>query len=134
MSVLHLGIKAKFIIILMIAAVLPLAIGIAAIWVIGYRDFKKDHGVLFESAASHLALGLTEKIQSQFEKLNELTHDAQLVDALSHENERFQSLTGAGLSNRVAAIDATWTDRASTNSEVQAVLTNMLARSLVEFR
>src|SRR5258706_533239 len=46
MSVLHLGIRAKFIIILLIAAVLPLAIGIAAIWVLGYRGFKRDRGVL----------------------------------------------------------------------------------------
>ena len=134
MSMLHLGIKAKFITILLIAAVLPLAIGIAAIWVIGYRDFKRDRGVLFESAASHLALGLTEKIQSQFEELNELTHNPELAALLIRENDRFESLTSAGLSNRVAEIDTRWPGLTETDSDVQTILTNTLARSLGEFR
>jgi phosphoserine phosphatase RsbU/P len=133
-SALHLGIKAKFIGILVIAAVLPLAIGITAIWMLGYRDVKRDRGVLFESAASHLALGLTENIQSQFEALDELTHNPELAERLARENDRFGVSTAAELSNRVAEIDAHWPGLSETDPSVQAVLTNALAQTLGEFR
>lgn len=134
MSALHLGIRAKFISIVLIAAGLPLVIGLVAIWVFGYRDFKRDRGVLFQSAASHLALGLSEKIQSQIEGLDELTRNPELALLLDRENKQFGSLTGTELTNRVTEIDARWPGLQETDAEVQTVLTNTLTRYLGEFR
>jgi sigma-B regulation protein RsbU (phosphoserine phosphatase) len=131
---LKLGIKAKFIGILLIAAVLPLAIGLAAIWVLGYRDLQHDRGVLFELAASHLALGLTEKLQTQIEELNELSRNPELAAWLSHENNRFSSLSGAEISNRVTEIDARWPGLPESDPELQTILTNALSQSLGEYR
>jgi phosphoserine phosphatase RsbU/P len=118
----------------MIASVAPLAIGIVAIWVFGYRDFKRDQGMLFESAATHLALGLSEKSQNLIEELNELARNSELASRLGLENDRFASLTGMALSNRVATIDARWAELPETSPEIQSVLTNSLAVRLSAFR
>ena len=62
----QLGIKAKFIGILLIASALPLTIGIIAVWVLGARDFQRQRGLLFQTAASHLAAGLSEAVTFGF--------------------------------------------------------------------
>ena len=64
------GIRIKFIFILIIAAVLPLFLGLVIVGLLGYRHYERQRGELLQADALYLANGLgnitREQIQPMF--------------------------------------------------------------------
>ncbi len=130
----QLGIKAKFIGILLIASAVPLAIGVVTVWSLGYRDYQQKQGLLFEAAASHLALGLAGTIQSHVEELEELTTISTIADLLLRQNDAQPQLADTDFRARIEQVESRWPQLETGDAELQAVLTNNMARLLASFR
>ncbi len=130
----QLGIRTKFIGILLVAAVIPLCIGIIVVWVLGARHYRQEKGVLFESLAIHLARGLNQVVDTQIEELDDWLLLSDLYPQIRAYNATLPALTDAEFASRIQEIEARWPALEPTSPELRAVLTNDMARRLEDFR
>ena len=130
----QLGIRTKFIGILIIAAVLPLCIGIAAVWVLGAHHYRKEKGVLFEALASHLSQSLNQTVNEQIEELDSWLILSGLHQEIHNINAQLPTLSDEDFQARIAKIEETWPGRPDDSPEVLAVTTNPIAEALIRFQ
>ena len=130
----QLGIRTKFIGILLVAAVIPLCIGIIVVWVLGANHYRREKGVLFESLAIHLARGLNQVVDAQIEELDDWLLLSDLYQRIRVYNGTLPALTEAEFAARIQQIEARWPTLDATSPELRDVLANDMARHLEEFR
>jgi serine phosphatase RsbU (regulator of sigma subunit) len=130
----HLGIRTKFIGILVVAAGIPLCIGIITVWALGSYHYQREKGVLFESLAIHLAQGLNQAVDKQLEELDDWLLLSDLYERIHVENETQPKLTDAEFAAHIQQLEARWPAFDVTAPELRRVLANDIARRLEEFR
>ncbi len=129
-----LGIKSKFIGILVVASALPLGIAIVAVWVLGHYYFQKERGILFQAEAVHLASSVNRVVQSQVEQLHDWLALSELPDQIQRRTQTGPGLTEAVWRSRAEEIQARWPKLTDADPGVQALLTNDVSRSLKAFQ
>ena len=130
----QLGIRTKFIGILLVAAVIPLCIGIMAVWVLGSRYYRREKGILFESLAIHLAQGLNQAIDGQVEALDDWLLLSNLYPRIRAHNQSLAPMTDAEFAAHIQEIEVQWPTLDASSPELRGVLTNTMARGLESFR
>src|SRR5271169_2144840 len=133
-ALMQLGIRTKFIGILLVAAVIPLCIGIAAVWVLGSRYYRQEKGILFESLAIHLAQGLNQAIDGQVEALDDWLLLSSLYSRIRAHNQALPPMTDAEFAAHIQEIETQWPTLDPSSPELRGVLTNSMARGLESFR
>ncbi len=129
----QLGIRTKFIGILVIAAIIPLCIAISAIWVLGHYHYRREKGALFQAAAMHLAQSLDLVLNKQIEEINDWLSLSDLNARLEQINKTLPDLTPEQFASRIQEVEARWPKLAAQDAELQAVLTNQIASELRSF-
>src|SRR4051812_8993392 len=79
-------IRTKFIGILIIAAVLPLCIALAAAQLLGYGYYRKAQGMLFQNRAEEIARGLSISVERQIEAVTDWMEFFDLAERLRAPN------------------------------------------------
>lgn len=129
----QLGIRTKLIGILLVAAVIPLCIGIIAVWLLGSHHYQREKGVLFESLAIHLAQGLNQVVDGQVEELDDWLLLSDLYQRIHAYNKTLLTLTDAEFATRIQQIEARWPNLDPAAPELRELLNNEMARRLEEF-
>jgi len=130
----RLGIRTKFIGILVVAAGMPLCIGIITVWVLGSYHYRREKGVLFETLAIHLAQGLNQTVDKPVEELDDWLLLSDLYERINVHNETQPRLTDAEFAAHIREMEARWPGFDATAPELRRVLANDIARRLEEFR
>ncbi|BCM88679.1 phosphoserine phosphatase RsbP [Abditibacteriota bacterium] len=120
------SIRAKLVAILLLASTVPLLIGVASVEYLGYRDFRRNQGKLYQASASHLANALGQSVGTQIEKLT----DWAALSTIAPEVERTASVSPA----QAAMLDTKWPSLAPDSAPIRAVTNNDLARRLRNFQ
>ena len=130
----RLGIRTKFIGILLVAAVIPLCIGIIGVAVLGSRYYRREKGILFESLAIHLAQGLNQAVDGQVEALDDWLLLSSLYPRIRAHNQTLPAMTDAEFAAHIKEMEALWPALDPASPEMRGVLTNSMARGLEGFR
>lgn len=124
------GIRLKFIAILVIAAVVPLCLGMATIGLLGYRHYASQRGDLFKLMAVNSGGSLGSVVQVQVQKLHDWIHlsdAADLTAAISAANAK------AGLPD-AASIEERWTSTSEEDPLIRNILENALSSRIRKFQ
>lgn len=127
-----LSIRSKFIGILIVASLLPLTIALVTFNWFGEQYYKKSQGVICQTAASQLALSISNSLRHEIDLLDawiNFTDTAKQVRAMEERHP-----PEAGLQAAIDALDARWPSLPDDAPEVAACLQNDLARALREFQ
>ena len=89
------GIRVKFIVILVIAAIVPLGIALVAIWTVGARHYQEEKGTSFQQTAAHLAQRLDLVLDKQIEGFSDWVQLSPLRDRLAEINSKLPELSSA---------------------------------------
>jgi serine phosphatase RsbU (regulator of sigma subunit) len=123
-----LGIRAKLILTLFLASVLPLTLGIISLEFFGYRTFQNNQGRVYRLAAAHLARNLSLTANAQIEKLADWTRlsaQAQKIHPLVFVQKRLE---------KPETIEKNWTKADASSSVLRVILDNELSRELRAFQ
>lgn len=129
-----LGIRTKFIGILVIASVIPLGIAIIAIWVLGHHYYQKERGLLFQSDAEHFGRSLEQTVSAPIEELNDWLTLSDLAKQVQEKNSLLPPLSDADFVTRIQTIESRWTGLSSLDPELRTILTNQISQSLKRFQ
>ncbi len=130
----RLRIRAKFIGILIIAAVLPVVLALITAQLLGYRYYRGAQGERFETMARYLANNLSLAINKQLEDLDEwvaLSDLHVLVRAV-------KPLSGKGIPTepdaRAAWLEEHWNAFPASEPPLRTLLENPISQRLIAFR
>lgn len=128
-----LGIRSKFIGILVIAAILPLSIAIIAIYVLGYQYYRKERGLLFQAAANNRAANLSLLLRDETGRLERFIT---LTDIDGHLRESTGPVPPdpEDLRVQIERWEMRWPRYAATDPDIRSFFTNSLARDLRTFQ
>lgn len=129
-----LGISSKFIGIMVIAAILPLAIGLIAIYVLGYQYYRRERGALFQAVADNRATTLSVVLREQVERLEKLVALSDLYPHTQETNLRSAGRAQADAQTEIARLEARWASLTETGPDMQVFLTNSVAREIRTFQ
>lgn len=125
------GIRLKLIAILLVAALIPLLLGVTSLRYFGSRYFVSQQGELFENAAAYTAGGLSEGLEAQAEALSGWVSLSTLARELT-------SHTGHGSPTpdplEIQTLERDWATAEATSPLVSSVLTNPVANILHTFQ
>lgn len=130
----QLGIRTKFIAILMVAAVLPLCLGITAVWILGSYHYRLEKGTFFQSLAIHFAQNLNQVVDKQIEEMDDWLLLSDLYGRIHSRNEALPKLTDAEFATHIQQVEARWPMLVVTTPELRDVLQNDIARQLDTFQ
>ena len=130
----HLSIRTKFIGILVVAAVVPLCIAIATIWILGDHYYRRDKGAFFQDAATHLAESLDLTLSKEIEELSDWLLLSDLAPQIKEINKNLPDLTREQFLEHIQDIEAHWLKLDRTAPELRRVLNNDIARQLRAFQ
>jgi sigma-B regulation protein RsbU (phosphoserine phosphatase) len=130
----ELSIRTKFIGILMVAAVVPLCIAIAAIWILGQRYDLRDKGAFFQDSARHLAENLDLALRKEIEELSDWLVLSDLAPQIKLINKALPALTPQQFKARIDDIESRWSTLDPAGPELRPLLDNDMARELREFQ
>ena len=122
------SIRAKLVAILFIASALPLLLGIVSVEFLGFRDFRRNKGQLYQASAMHYANGLAQLAGDQVQRLSDWT----TLSNLSKDMANAPVITAA----RATYLEQNWNYFfPGTNSpELESVLGNKMALQLDAFQ
>ncbi|HUJ11166.1 MAG TPA: SpoIIE family protein phosphatase [Verrucomicrobiae bacterium] len=130
----QLGIRSKFIGILIVAAILPLWMGVIVVWVFSYDHYRAEKGVFFESLAIHFAQNLNQVVDKQVEELDDWLTLSDLHERIRTRNMALPNLTDAEFAEHIQKMEARWPALDVTAPELRDVLRNNIARELDIFQ
>lgn len=126
--VMKLSIRAKLVAILFIASALPLLVGIVSVEFLGFRDFRRNKGQLYQASATHFANGLVQLAGDQIQRLSDWT----TLSNLAAEMEKFPPVS----KERAKYLEQNWNYffPGTHSTELDSVLNNRIAHQLVAFQ
>ncbi|HUI08381.1 MAG TPA: SpoIIE family protein phosphatase [Verrucomicrobiae bacterium] len=130
----HLGIRTKFIGILVVAAVVPFAIAIVTIWVLGDHYYRRDKGALFQDSATHLAESLDMTLGKEIEELSDWLLLSDLTSRIKDINRHLPDLTREQFLAHIQDVEACWPTLDRASPELERILTNDISRQLKAFQ
>ncbi len=130
----RLGIRIKLAGILVLAAVVPLAIGLVALQTLGYRHLVREKGTLFQDAAAHRAQRLGLIVSQQVGNLRDLLLLTGLPALVQQQNDARTVRTDAEFARHIFALEARWPALTLEDAALREVLTNEMAHMLQSFQ
>jgi serine phosphatase RsbU (regulator of sigma subunit) len=130
----RLGIRFKLAGILVLAAVVPLVIGLVALQTMGYRHLVREKGLLSQGAAEHVARLLALSVSQQVGSLRDLMLLTNLPDLVQRQNDARPVRTDAEFEQYISRLETRWPALAFEDVAVREVLTNDVAALLQTFQ
>jgi len=130
----RLGIRFKLAGILVLAAVVPLVIGLVALQTLGYRHLVREKGFLYQGAAAHVAQRLALNVRHQVGSLQDLMLLTDLPDLVRQQNDARPARTAAEFEQYISRLETRWQALAFDDAAVREVLTNEMALILLDFQ
>ncbi len=130
----RLGIRIKLAGILVLAAVVPLVIGLVALQTLGYRHLVREKGTLFEGEAAQVAQRLALIVSQQVGSLRDLMLLTDLPALVQQQNDTRPVLTAAEFEQYMTRLEARWPELTVEDAAVREVLTNDVAALLRTFQ
>jgi len=130
----RLGIRIKLAGILVLAAVVPLVIGLVALQTLGYRHLVREKGALFQGAAAHRAQRLGLIVSQQVGSLRDLMLLTGLPALVQRQNDARTVRTDAEFARYIFALEARWPALTLEDAALREVLTNDMAHMLQSFQ
>ena len=127
-----LRIRSKFIGILVVASLLPLTIALVTFNWFGNDYYRRSQGTICQTAASQLALSISQSLRHEIDLLDEWIDFAGLSSRVWAMEDR--SPTGPGFQASMESMDARWPSLPEDSPEIAACLQNDLASQLREFQ
>lgn len=128
------GLRGKFVIALLISAVLPFLAGLAVFGTSGFRHFLNERGKLHHLEAHHLAAQLDKAADSLGELLETWqAADPELVRFVAASNRETAQRPAAEVMSETRAIEDIWPSLTPSDQRLRAVLDNPGADSLHRF-
>ena len=128
------GIRIKFIGILIVAAVLPLCVGIIAVWILGSYHYRLERGTFFQSLAIHFAQNLNEVVDKQIEEMDDWLVLSDLHARIRACNATLPKMTDAEFAAHIQQVEARWPTLDVAAPELRDLLQNDIARQLDSFQ
>jgi serine phosphatase RsbU (regulator of sigma subunit) len=130
----QLGIRTKFIGVLIVSAVLPLCVGIIAVWILGSYHYRLERGTFFQSLAIHFAQNLNQVVDKHIEEMDDWLLLSDLYGRIRARNAALPRLTDADFAAHIQQIEVRWPTLDVTVPELREVLENDVARQLETFQ
>jgi len=128
------GIRIKFIFILVIAAVLPLLLGLTAVGILGYYHYEKQRGELFKTMAVHLGTSLGRVTREQIQDLHDwvvLTDVAEKISALEKQQSDAHKTSNP---EGIREIEHRWPSLSTDDEFLRNILENELSRHIRNYQ
>ena len=127
-------IRAKFIGILIMAAVIPVTAALLLFETLGYRSYREARGRLFQAQAHHVAAMLNDMVRHELGSLNDwltLTEfNARVAAAAAGENSEEQKEIRA----KIDEVESRWPGLGADDPLLRGILTSEIAGQLNAFR
>lgn len=127
-----LRIRSKFIGILVVASLLPLTIALIAFNWFGNDYYRRSQGTICQTAASQLALSISQSLRHEIDLLDEWIDFTGLGSQAWAMEDRQPA--GPGFQASMEELDARWPSLPESSPEIVACLQNDIARQLREFQ
>ncbi|MEY2600325.1 MAG: hypothetical protein RLZZ142_2584, partial [Verrucomicrobiota bacterium] len=127
------SLRSRILGILLISLLLPLALGIVAIDLTGYRKFRTSLGRLMESRTAVLALQLQETLEGQLHALEDWIHLSPALGILASEVGPLSHPLTPETLHAARRCEAGWRDLPPLSPEVLAILGHPISHHLREF-
>jgi len=128
------GIRSKFIFILVVAAVLPLLLGLVVVGVLGYQRYEQQRGELFKTMAMHLGDGLGRVTRDQVGRLHDWTQFADVAQKIAGVEQMNLFASESGTPRDVQEIEHQWPALTPDNPLLSNILHNTLSAHLAAFQ
>jgi len=129
-----LGIRAKLIGNMVIAAALPLTVAIVTLLTVGYRYQVHERGDAYHNEAQHVAQNLRLITECQVDSLRVLLDQADMGRLVQQQGAPGKSAGVLASMNDIAAIEQRWPALAPDGPELRPLLQNPLAARLRHFQ
>ena len=120
------SIRAKLVAILLVASALPLLAGIVSVEYLGFRDFRRNQGRLYQASAAHFAGSLGQLAGDQIQRLS----DWSTLSELGAEMKIAPPVTA----ERAEFLQQNWNYFFKDSPELKAVTTSLVAQQLHAFQ
>lgn len=130
----RLRIRAKFIGILIIAAVLPVVLALVAAQSLGYRYYRGSQGERFETMAHFLANNLSLAINRQLEDLDEWVALSDIHETMRNINPPDGPKVPRDPDDRRIWMEEHWAEMRADEPPLRGLLRNPLSKRLRDFR
>lgn len=120
------SIRAKLVAILLVASALPLLAGIISVEYLGFRDFRRNQGRLYQASAAHFASSLGQLAGDQIQRLS----DWSTLSELGAEMEIAPPISA----ERAEFLHQNWNYFFKDSPELHAVTNNHVAKHLQAFK
>ena len=128
------GLRGKFVVALVIAAVLPLLVGVIVLHTFGFRYLLAERGRAHEAEARSLAGSFEQAVEGQAAGLRSwIAADGALSELAADRNRGTAGQDPAERKAVTKAVDAAWAGAGEADPRVSAVLDNPAAASLRTF-
>lgn len=128
------GLRGKFVIALLVSAVLPFLVGLGLFEISGFQRLLNERGKLHFTEARHLATELDHTADDLGEILQTwLAADPTLPGYVSARNDELKQRTPEDIARETRMIDEQWPSLATSDARLNAVLSNPGSRSLQRF-
>lgn len=128
------GIRAKLILILMLAALVPLLLGIVSLEILGRRYYQAQRGRLLAIRAEDLAATLGRGLSEQIRDLRNWVELSDINVLLAEENRRRGAQTEADRTAEIQHIERTWPELGEASPIVSEILGNAVADRVRAFK
>jgi phosphoserine phosphatase RsbU/P len=124
------GIRLKLILTLMVAALVPLVIGIASLHFLGNRYYLAQRGALYQVMAGQIAAGLERGLDDRVAWLSIWTRLGNLAEALPPPGPDDAAQTEASRRAEIDRIEAAWPTLTEGDEPLRGILRNPLSDAL----
>lgn len=124
------GIRVKFIFILVIAAVLPLLLGLTAVGIFGYHRFKNQRGELFKTMAVHLGSSLSRVTRDQIQDLHDWVILTDVAEKIAEAEKQRSDADRISNPEGIKEIEQRWPSLSADDEFLRNILENELSRHI----
>ena len=128
------GIRTKFLAIIALATLVPLAIAVLAIQTIGYNHLVKERGVTFQAGAAHVASSLKLLANAEVERVYDFLALSHADLMVQEANKALEPLSPTDLQAQISGMEARWPRMQPDDPELAPLLKDELAERLRAFQ
>lgn len=128
------GIRVKFVGILILATVLPLALGVSAVYLLGNRYYRESAGRVFQNRAVQMASYLEISVNGHAEALHDWLALADFYHQIAPPGETGREMPDADLRTEIETLENRWEDLPESGREIQEFIRNEIALELRQFQ
>jgi len=128
------GIRVKFVGILILAAILPLAVAAVTVYVLGNRYYREASGQVFHNRAEQMANYLIFSVNGYSESLHDRLALIDFYHRLEEINRQRAERTQFEVRAEIEVMERQWPVLSPDDPEIRELTENELARDLLQFK